>query len=163
MRRIKKTWHLAGALLIKVKVFRTTTTAILTLRPLMYLPVEDNIFNVAVGFNEGQDFLLDHNNSNIDCAAFNKFACCSQRLQCCRWAFNEGQDFPQDHNNSNIDFAAFHLWPDNWLDNSTDFETEWIAQHIADASTSGKPVSPQLPSSICMGFLLSLKCCSKAF
>lgn len=60
---------------------------------------------------------------------------------CCRWAFHEGQDFLQDHNTSNIDFAAFHAWPDNWLDNSTSFETDWIAQHISDAAALGKPVS----------------------
>ncbi len=42
---------------------------------------------------------------------------------------------------SDIDFAAYHHWPDNWLDNSTSFETSWIAKHIADAATLGKPVS----------------------
>ena len=42
---------------------------------------------------------------------------------------------------SDIDFTAFHHWPDNWLDNSTSFETSWVAKHIADAATLGKPVS----------------------
>ncbi len=58
-----------------------------------------------------------------------------------RWAYNEGQDFLADHTSSDIDFAAFHHWPDNWLDNSTSFETSWIAQHMSDASALGKPVS----------------------
>ncbi|DBA99225.1 hypothetical protein WJX82_007713 [Trebouxia sp. C0006] len=56
------------------------------------------------------------------------------------WAYNEGQDFLADHMSSDIDFAAFHHWPDNWLDNSTSFETSWIAKHIADAATLGKPL-----------------------
>ena len=42
---------------------------------------------------------------------------------------------------SDIDFAAFHHWPDNWLDNSTSFEISWVAKHIADAASLGKPVS----------------------
>ncbi|DBA95832.1 TPA: hypothetical protein ACH3X1_001379 [Trebouxia sp. C0004] len=56
------------------------------------------------------------------------------------WAYNEGQDFLADHMSSDIDFAAFHHWPDNWLDNSTSFETSWVAKHVADVATLGKPL-----------------------
>lgn len=64
-----------------------------------------------------------------------------------RWAYNEGQDFLADHSSPNIDFAAFHHWPDNWLDNSTAFETGWMARHITDAARLKKPVG--LPTQCC--------------
>ncbi|RMZ57555.1 hypothetical protein APUTEX25_001755 [Auxenochlorella protothecoides] len=56
------------------------------------------------------------------------------------WAFEEGQDFYADHNDPNIDFTAIHLWPDNWLDKTTDFVERWIAQHIQQAASLGKPM-----------------------
>ena len=40
-----------------------------------------------------------------------------------------------------IDFAAIHLWPDNWLDATTDFVTAWLSLHDLDGKqTLNKPV-----------------------
>lgn len=42
----------------------------------------------------------------------------------------------------NIDFATVHLWADNWQDDTTTFQTNWLQQHDADGSRIlRKPVS----------------------
>lgn len=61
------------------------------------------------------------------------------------WADNEGQSFPRDHAPDAIDFASIHVWPNNWkespsLQEGMAFQTRWIAAHIDDAATLGKPL-----------------------
>lgn len=87
----------------------------------------------------------------------------------CRWADEEGQDFIINNNvrvseshvdkhsysrmnlrtsdqhfclSQEIDFATIHSWADNWLDDTTGFQTRWIQQHDQDAKQIlRKPVS----------------------
>lgn len=40
-----------------------------------------------------------------------------------------------------IDFATIHSWADNWLDDTTAFQTRWLQQHDTDAlNVLKKPV-----------------------
>lgn len=53
------------------------------------------------------------------------------------WSSTTGQDFDTQFLSANL-FASYHYWPDLWGDVSTTFETNWIAQHDADAKALGK-------------------------
>eukprot|EP00803_Ostreobium_quekettii_P000277 evm.model.scf_996.1 EVM.evm.TU.scf_996.1 scf_996:6145-15734(-) len=57
------------------------------------------------------------------------------------WAGKMGQNFTLNHMAPHVDFATIHIWLDNWDRTDTEFQTQWLRDHIAVAASDlGKPV-----------------------
>lgn len=59
--------------------------------------------------------------------------------------FVVGTDFITNSRTPGIDYATIHIYPDQWLSNSTNaaqdqFVKQWIQSHIADSKSIGKPL-----------------------
>jgi len=56
------------------------------------------------------------------------------------WAHLNGQDFVENSKIWCVDYAGIHVWPDDWNEVSTDFQQQYILQHMYDAEDMNKPL-----------------------